>query len=138
MTDRVLIGAHDGTHVFRASRPGFDVKNTALSPERLAFDSRWPEIGNILMRGTFQLSGVSHGEVSFGATYTYPPLLIVHMSGPNNDTSKWFLIDVACWFDFNIQLYVWRDRFRIEKLDSNNIGASQRTFRYTVMKNFYG
>ncbi|WP_113154789.1 hypothetical protein [Nitratireductor sp. OM-1] len=137
MTDRVLIGAHDSTHVFRASRPGFDVKSTALSPEQLAFDSRWPEIGNILMRGTFQISGNGSKEVFFATTYDSPPMVIVHMSGPNNDLSSWYLVDGACWYDFNVRVDLYKYKFWVVKRDSNNIGSSQRTFRYTVLRNFY-
>ncbi len=138
MTDRILIGAHDGTHVFRASRPGYDVKNSGLLPEQLSFDSRWPEIGNILMRGTFPSGATIAQTVYFGATFAQPPLVILHMSGPDNDLTQWFLIDVACYYDFNVMLYVWTDRFQVVKDDDGYVGPSPRTFRYTVMKNFYG
>ncbi len=139
MADRVLLGAFEGTYVFRASRPGYDVKNASLSSEKLSFDSRWPEIGNILSRGTFQISGNGPAQnVYFGTTYSSPPLVLVHMSGPSNDLSKWFPIDQAIWYDFNVGVYVFRDRFQVAKSDTNNLGPSQRTFRYVVMRNFYG
>lgn len=51
MTDRIILGAFDGTYVLRASRPGFDVTNPNLPKEALAFDSRWNTVGRIVQTG---------------------------------------------------------------------------------------
>lgn len=74
----------------------------------------------------------------YGTTYADPPLVIVHMSGANNDLDTWYPIDQAIWYDFNVAVFVFRDRFQISTNATNNVGSSQRTFRYVVMRNFYG
>ena len=137
MADHVLMGAFDGTFVIRTSLPGFDVKNTGLPPESVSFDSRWPEIGNVLVTGEFRLSGTSEKLIYFGTTFTAPPLVILHMSGVSNDTSRWYLIDGAFWYDFNVSCFVYKDLLRVQKGDSNNLGPSERTFRYIILRNFY-
>ncbi|WP_299937482.1 hypothetical protein [uncultured Nitratireductor sp.] len=138
MVDRTLLGLFNGDYRLRCSLPNYDVKNAGLTPEQLSFDSSWSEIGNILKRGQFQISGSGGFTVYYGATYASPPMVVLHMSGPNNDTSVWYLIDTACWFDFNVELALRLDHFQVGKRNTNNLGNSQRTFRYTVMKNFYG
>ena len=52
MTNRVVLGAFDGTYALRVSRPGSNVLTTTLPTEQLAFDSRWAAAGNVLAQGS--------------------------------------------------------------------------------------
>jgi hypothetical protein len=54
MTTRVILGAFDGTFVLRASKPGFNVLDPALTKEQLAFDSRYFTAARVLSQGTLQ------------------------------------------------------------------------------------
>lgn len=81
MVNRVVLGAFDGTYVLRASRPGFDVLNTGLTRNQLAFDSRWSETGLEFMSGTF---AVDHGDsvtINYGTTFAQPPIVVLRCIG---------------------------------------------------------
>ncbi|AGC36063.1 hypothetical protein B7L88_gp019 [Rhizobium phage RHEph10] len=91
MTNRVVLGAFDGTFVLRISKPGFNVLDTALSDANLSFDSRWSSVGKVWMKGVlpqlaftqFSSGGSPSVKASFGLGYTpaanAPPVLIAMM-----------------------------------------------------------
>ena len=60
MVNRVVLGAFDSTFVLRASRPGFNVLTTTLTPEQTAFDSRWADAANVYA------SGITRGSCFMG------------------------------------------------------------------------
>lgn len=143
MTDRLILGAHDGTHVLRMSLHGFDVKDTNLKPEQLSFDSRWQEIGNIVVSGTFQLSGGSNAARTKEIPYSNPgfnhtPIFILAMSGENNDLTRWYDVRYSDTQNFRVSVEFWEDKISIWKTDSGWIGPSERTFRYWIGRNIYG
>lgn len=91
MANRVVVGAFAGTYVLRGSRPGFDVLNTGLTNNQLAFDSRWDEIGNVLQTGTFTVSGSGTLPLRpLPAGMTSPPIILAQISGSNNNVNEWW------------------------------------------------
>jgi hypothetical protein len=54
MTNRIILGAFEGTYVLRASKPGYNVLDPALTKEQLAFDSRYFTAMRVLSQGTVQ------------------------------------------------------------------------------------
>jgi hypothetical protein len=54
MANRVVLGAFDNTFVLRVSRPGNNVLDTALAPEKLSFDSRWNSLLKVVQQGTIR------------------------------------------------------------------------------------
>ncbi|QIG69090.1 hypothetical protein EVB78_057 [Rhizobium phage RHph_N1_15] len=101
MTNRVVLGAFDGTFVLRISKPGFDVLNTSLSDANLSFDSRWGSVGKLWMKGAlpqsaftqFSSGGTPSVQASFSLGYTpganAPPVVLGMMllSGSNGANS---------------------------------------------------
>lgn len=82
MVNRVVLGAFDSTFVLRASRPGFNVLTTTLTPEQIAFDSRWARAANIyasgVTRGTVgmgDMAGAIYATLQLPANLPYPPVV---------------------------------------------------------------
>lgn len=73
MTYRTLIGTFaSGDYRMRRSKPGYDV-TAALEPERLAFDSAWPDAGIIYTKGTVSVPlGTPNGYVQVNFADTLP------------------------------------------------------------------
>lgn len=74
MANRVLLGNYGGTPRLRVSRPGFDVTNMTLGPEKIAFDSAWNEILTVYTANWADTS-LSSGQdnVTFGGYSWYIP-----------------------------------------------------------------
>ncbi|EKF43971.1 hypothetical protein NA8A_04145 [Nitratireductor indicus C115] len=144
MANRIVLGAFDGTFVLRASRPGYDVLDPALLPEHVSFDSRWQEAGNIVQRGTFKLSGSSTFNITYPGAVTAPPLVMVTMSGENNNLDQWWNITVNDEQNWRVRIYfasavaIGSEGIQISKSNANPVGNGERTFFYSVMRNLYG
>lgn len=78
MTNRLIIGAHAGTYVLRASRPGYDVTNDGIDPAGVAFDSRRPNTLKVRLQGYVAWSGSPlQASVSFGMTFAVVPIVFI-------------------------------------------------------------
>lgn len=87
MANRTILGEFDGTYVLRVSRPGADVLNASLSPEFLAFDSRWQDTARVYMSGV-----VSPWSAIGNDAYIDIPLGYA----PTNTTLPVILMQVRC------------------------------------------
>lgn len=76
MANRVVLGAFNGTYVLRVSRPGYNVLDPALPPERLVFDSRWAEANNCFAVGSVTFGGQDR-DVYFGETFAWNAIPLV-------------------------------------------------------------
>lgn len=78
MTNRVALGALPGGGFgLRVSRPGFNVLDTGLTGQQLAFDSRWSFAARIHMEGTFSVDRAGsfgvYSNLSLGLDFGVPP-----------------------------------------------------------------
>ena len=140
MVDRVLLGSFDGTYVLRVSRPGYDVKNTGLSEKNLAFDSRWAEVGQELMRGSVDFTPDAAGMMTFyyPTPMNPPPVVIAISQSPGGtiavcgDRRSYGAGSGSFFLDVFTDRFTWRRNFSFEPT-----GYPYR-IHYTVYRNVYG
>lgn len=149
MSNRVILGAFAGTHVFRVSRPGFDVLNDSLPPNAIAFDSRWSESANVFMEGTFSASANnSSNTVNYGTTLPSVPIVIIRLKDPERSRTIAYVNQrnpIVIGSDnnwANPMLDVRRDHFSLKYTGGwphyEFLGLVPWTVRYTVLSNVYG
>ncbi|EKF17058.1 hypothetical protein [Nitratireductor pacificus] len=136
MTDRLVLGAFDGTFVLRGSRPGFDVLDPSLLPEHLSFDSRWIEAGNIISRGEFVNPPGFNIPIANGLSN--PPIVIALMSGVGPDLNTWFLITSTDTINWPANVLITDTFAQISISTAAPIGPGSRLVRYYVCRNIYG
>jgi hypothetical protein len=97
MSNRIVLGAFDGTFVLRVSRPGYNVLDTSLAQDGIAFDSRWiantkPWISGVAT--SFGTGSAASFTVALGYTVTTadPPILVHFWR--RSGASGW---DANCW-----------------------------------------
>jgi hypothetical protein len=75
MANRVVLGAlPGGGQGLRISRPGANVLSTSLAENQVSFDSRWPQLGRIILRGGVTIpSGQTSVTVNYGVTLPVIP-----------------------------------------------------------------
>jgi hypothetical protein len=141
MSNRVVLGAFDGTYVLRVSRPGFDVLDPNLAKELLAFDSRWDEAGNVYMTGSGVIpTGPGSSQtatIDFGATIDPPPLAIglIEASGPYLGTGYHLMSNMdGAMANTGFQNSIVTTTTQV-KLISTEEG---KPFFYAVLRNVYG
>ena len=141
MANRVVLGAFDGTHVLRVSRPGFNVLSTGLTPKQLAFDSRWQESGNVFMSGNFSAPATgSWLTIPFGTTFNTPPLVLLRIIG---DGPRYLpsLSQVDLWVNTSEHnsILINTSNFQYRKGQFNDLNfMDTRTVYHTVLRNVYG
>ncbi|WP_274426740.1 hypothetical protein [Chelativorans sp. YIM 93263] len=133
MANRVVLGAFDGTYVLRCSRPGYNVLSTGLPVERLSFDSRWDEVGNIMLTGSItRASGASPTRVNFGETLSQAPVVFVFRS--TDTPNRWQPVQAGFVRPgVTSPVYLRPDHFLLYHEDTLT-----RTFVYAVCRNPYG
>jgi hypothetical protein len=79
MTNRLILGAHAGTYVLRASRPGYNVLDDGIAPAGVGFDSRRTSALKVRLQGIVAWSGgtPSTASISFGMTFPSPPIIFL-------------------------------------------------------------
>lgn len=81
-TWRTLMGTYppDGSMRVRLARAGYSALDAGTPPEQLAFDSSWPDIGQILLQGVVFVSKVGANHILSIETGIYyggvPPLCL--------------------------------------------------------------
>lgn len=109
MANRVVLGSFGGTYVLRVSRPGFNVLDDGLSPNAVAFDSRWSDAGNLYMSGSVSISGQytpsrtsGYSEVMYGRTFSNRPLVVSTIDSADGGfipmpVFRWGLNEALAW-----------------------------------------
>lgn len=119
MTNRVILGAFNGTYVLRVSKPGYDVLTPSLTKEQLVFDSRWASTSSVFMSGTIAHDGATTlYTVAFGTTLSVRPAAFLISDAPGN------------WSGSTIFSHVYT-----HKMDINIILPYAASIKYFVMRN---
>jgi hypothetical protein len=80
MANRVVFGELPGGGLgLRVSRPGYNVLDSALRDEKIAFDSRWPAAMRLIKSGSANTSGSAGvgATIMFGLTLAVEPMCFV-------------------------------------------------------------
>lgn len=133
MTNRIVIGFYDNEYRFRMSRPGFDVLNTNLNAEQLAFDSKWDDSLMLLTEGIAYFNGniasVILSEVPNGVR---PIISWIYRLADGTLTSG----DDYAAQDTGLGTYSFETKRFAAVRDSGNLNVV--AIRYIVMVNRYG
>ncbi|ESY35777.1 hypothetical protein NKK48_01610 [Mesorhizobium sp. C386A] len=146
MANRVLIGSFAGDQVLRISRPGFDVLDDTLDLNSVAFDSRWSEVGNVVMSGS-GLTTQSNGGTNW-KTVTFPtpypagvvPLVICWFRASTSGGIIYHNLGAAPYatgqsgYIFQTSLFVDETHFQFGPFNQTTVIP----FNYFVMDNYYG
>lgn len=142
MVDRVLLGAFDGTYVLRVSRPGYDVKNPALTPNQLSFDSRWQEAGQELMRGSVVFDPDPTGKMTFyyPSPMDPPPVVIAAAQSLSGTTVQTGDRRAHGSGASSVFLNIFTDRFEWRRVFSPEPEYTGFPYiiHYAVYRNVYG
>lgn len=90
MANRVILGAFDGTHVLRVSKPGYNVLDPNLPASALSFDSRWAEIAGVFMEGTVLLNNSVRSATVYHNLGYRPLVFALRRPGADVQEGAWF------------------------------------------------
>lgn len=131
MANRVVLGSFADTYVLRVSKPGFNVLDDTLSTDKVVFDSRWAETGNVMQSGTVVPDNLGVARIDIPNLTGDPVLLIVLYRAPDKFVPTNFYVQAS-----------WVAAARVQSnslvIDTASYGSGVIYVFYAVFRNVNG